>query len=135
CRALGVRRAGCERTGPSAGPGGVWMVRHSDLDRRRSDLRDARGARPGAEKCRMGRASLLRRLLAAELARDRARHSDYPLLAGNYVAVSAADRSGAAALCAREGRRIRADAGDPFEVPDARRVLPLLRSLTDRRSR
>ena len=132
--ALGVRRAGRERAGDAAGAGGLRLVRHSDVDRRRSDLRDDRGARARHGRMRqLGRAGVLPVFLAAQRAGDRARHQDDPLSAGRHRAVSAVDRAGAAAVGAREGGRFRADAGDAFEIPNVRRVFPVFCSVADRR--
>ena len=48
-RAFFVRRAGCECSGSSARTGGLWLVRDSNVDRRRSDQYIARGGQPGLE--------------------------------------------------------------------------------------
>src|SRR6202034_2413086 len=79
----------------------------------------------GLKNRRLGRAGVLRGFLVAQSDRDRARHSDDSLSAGNYGAVSAADWSGTAALGAREGRRLRSHARDALEIPDLRRVFPV----------
>ena len=65
-RAFRLRSAGCERARDAAGAGGVRLVRNPDLDRRRSDQRDDRGARARLEKRHVGRAGLLPVFLAAE---------------------------------------------------------------------
>ena len=133
-RALGVRSAGRERARHAARAGGLRLVRDSNMDRRRSDLRDDRGA--GARRWKnasWGVPAASWCFLAAESGRDRARNQDDPLSAGHHRAVSAVDRRGAVALGARESGRIRADAGHAFEISDLRRVFQLLRAVADGR--
>ena len=58
---------------------------------------------------------------------------DDSLSAGRHRSVSAADRTGAVAVGAQQGGRIRADAGDAFEIPKLRRIFPVFRSVAHRR--
>ena len=73
-RARLVRRAGCQRARDFARAGRVRLVRHSDVDWRRSDQRHAHRTRSRLAALSIRPGDLLRFLLAAERSGHPARH-------------------------------------------------------------
>ena len=79
------------------------------------------------------RVDLLWRLLAAARHRHHARHPDAQVSAGGDRALPVGYRRGAARVGRCESGRLRHHAGGAVQVPDVRRIFPLLYSVADER--
>src|SRR6266571_4145267 len=115
-----------------ARPGRLRLVRHSNLDRRRSHQCHDRGPGPGLGPLSLRPGCLLCFFLASERAGDCAWHRDHSFPPGHLRSFSFAHRIRFVALGAEKSRRFRPHAGDALEIPNLRRIFPLLCSFAHR---
>ena len=134
-RARLLRRARRQHPRRAARPGRLRLVRHTDLDRRPGHLLHAQDplARRGSFAGR--RLGLLLRLLGAQHRRHLARHRDHQIPRRHRRALHARHRTPAAVVDHRQGRRPRTRAQRPQQVPQHRRIPPLLHPVAHRHGR
>src|SRR6266571_593952 len=129
-RILWRSRRQCSRD--PARPGRLRLVRHSNLDRRRSHQCHDRGSGAGLGPLSLRPGCLLYFFLASERAGDCARYRNHSFPPGHLRSFSFAHRIRFVALGAEKSRRLRPHAGDALEIPNLRRISPLLCSFAYR---
>src|SRR6266568_1077225 len=111
------------------------LVRDPNLDRRGGHQCHDRGPGAGLGSLSLRPGRLLCFFLASERAGDCARYRDHSFPPGHLRSFSFAHRIRFVALGAERSRRLRPHAGDALEIPNVRRIFPLLCSFAHRRSR